>query len=167
MADGTELNLGSGGVTVADDDISGQKYQRIKLIHGVDGTNDGDTARTNPFPVGLFFATRSDTYTTTANGITVDCSTKPCSRFALQVTGTGATPTAWNIILEGSLDGTTFTEILQHATSGNNPPYGAQADGAVITAAQAGPFLYFRSRSAATLTLGSATNVVAVIVGMQ
>lgn len=51
MADGTTLNLGSGGDTIATDDISSQKYPRGKLIHGVDGTNDGDSCLTNPFPV--------------------------------------------------------------------------------------------------------------------
>lgn len=51
MADNTTLNVGSGGDVIAADDISGVKYQRIKLIHGVDGVNDGDVAKTNPFPV--------------------------------------------------------------------------------------------------------------------
>lgn len=166
MADNTTLNGGTGGDVIASDDIGGVKFQRIKLIHGVDGTNSGDIASTNPLPVGQYFGTRSDTYTVTGNGTTVDVSAKPCKHFSLQVTGTGAAATAWNVILEGSLDGTIFTQILQHATSGNNPPFGARADGETITA-QAGPFLYFRSRATATLTLGSATNVVATIVGMQ
>lgn len=166
MADNTTLNTGSGGDVIASDDISSAKYQRIKLVHGVDGTNDGDVARTNPLPVGAYFATRSDTYTTATNGTQVDVSTKPCSTFSLQVKGTGAAATAWNIILEGSLDGTNYTQILQHATSGNTPPLGAQGDGTTMWV-QAGPFLYFRTRSASTLTLGSATNVVATIVGMQ
>ena len=51
MADNTTLNAGSGGDTYGSDDISSVKYQRIKLIHGVDGTNDGDVAKTNPLPV--------------------------------------------------------------------------------------------------------------------
>lgn len=166
MADNTTLNTGTGGDVIASDDISSVKYQRIKLVHGIDGTNDGDVARTNPLPVGNYFATRSDTYTGAANGTTVDVSTKPCSKFSLQVKGTGAAATAWNVILEGSLDGTTFTQIMQHATSGNNPPFGAQADGSTMWV-ETGPFLYFRSRSAATLTLGSATNIVVTIAGMQ
>jgi hypothetical protein len=163
MADNTQLNTGSGGDVVASDDISSVKYQRIKLVHGVDGTNDGDVARTNPFPVGAYFSTRSDTYTATANGTQVDVSTKPCSKFSLQIKGTGAAATAWNILLEGSLDGTNYTQILQHSSAN---PLGADTDGATVWTI-AGPFLYFRSRSAATFTLGSATNVVATIVGMQ
>jgi len=33
------------------DDISSVKYQRIKLIHGADGINDGDVSSANPLPV--------------------------------------------------------------------------------------------------------------------
>ena len=51
MADNVPLNLGSGGATIGADEISTVHYQRVKLIHGVDGTNDGDAAKTNPFPV--------------------------------------------------------------------------------------------------------------------
>ena len=51
MTDNTVLNLGSGGDTYASDDISGVKFQRVKLVHGADGTNDGDVAKANPLPV--------------------------------------------------------------------------------------------------------------------
>lgn len=53
MADNTILNLGSGGDTIATDDIGGVKFQRVKLIHGADGVNDGDVSEVNPFPVTL------------------------------------------------------------------------------------------------------------------
>jgi hypothetical protein len=39
------------GTNVATDDIGGVKYQRMKLIHGNDGVNDGDVSDTNPMPV--------------------------------------------------------------------------------------------------------------------
>lgn len=51
MADNTELNTGSGGDIIASDDITGVKFQRIKVIHGADGVNDGDVSTANPFPV--------------------------------------------------------------------------------------------------------------------
>lgn len=51
MADNVTLNAGAGGDTVGADDISGIKYQRVKLIIGADGTNDGDVASGNPLPV--------------------------------------------------------------------------------------------------------------------
>lgn len=51
MADNTILNLGSGGDTIGSDDIAGIKFQRVKLIHGADGTNAGDVATANPLPI--------------------------------------------------------------------------------------------------------------------
>jgi hypothetical protein len=51
MADNTVLNPGVGGDTYASDDIGGVKIQRVKLIEGADGTNDGDISAANPLPV--------------------------------------------------------------------------------------------------------------------
>ena len=51
MADNTELDAGAGGDTIASDDIGGVKYQRVKLIEGADGVNDGDISAANPLPV--------------------------------------------------------------------------------------------------------------------
>lgn len=53
MADNTELNAGSGGDIIGSDEIVGVKYQRVKLIHGSEGVNDGDVARSNPLPATL------------------------------------------------------------------------------------------------------------------
>lgn len=53
MADNVQLTAGAGGDVAAADDIAGVKYQRIKLIHGADGSNDGDVASANPLPVGM------------------------------------------------------------------------------------------------------------------
>lgn len=62
MADGTTLNRGTGGDTIAADEISGKKYQRIKLGFGADGTYTGDTSSTNRFPMAARAAT-TDTVT--------------------------------------------------------------------------------------------------------
>ena len=51
MADNTTLNTGSGGDTIATDDIGGVKFQRVKVIIGADGTNDGDVSSSNRLPV--------------------------------------------------------------------------------------------------------------------
>lgn len=51
MADDIQLNIGTGGDTLGADDISGIKYQRVKLITGADGVNDGDVSTSNPLPV--------------------------------------------------------------------------------------------------------------------
>lgn len=50
MADNFVANPGSGGSTFASDDISAVQYPRIKLIHGADGTNDGDVSTASPMP---------------------------------------------------------------------------------------------------------------------
>jgi len=53
MADNTTLNPGTLGDVIATDDIGGVKFQRVKLVHGADGTNDGDVADTNALPTLL------------------------------------------------------------------------------------------------------------------
>jgi hypothetical protein len=53
MADNTELNIGTGGDIIAADDINGVKYQRVKIVSGDDGVNDGDTSINNPLPVDI------------------------------------------------------------------------------------------------------------------
>ena len=53
MADNLVTNAGSGGATIATDDLAGIHYPRHKLIHGADGANDGDVANGNPLPVKI------------------------------------------------------------------------------------------------------------------
>lgn len=50
MADTVAITAGA-GTSVATDDIGTVHYQRIKLVHGIDGVNDGDVANVNPLPV--------------------------------------------------------------------------------------------------------------------
>ena len=50
MADNTTLNTGSGGDTIASDDISGVKHQRVKIQYGADGSAT-DVSDTNPLPI--------------------------------------------------------------------------------------------------------------------
>lgn len=50
MADNTVLNVGTGGDTIASDDITGVKFQRVKMTLGTDGVNGGDVSPTNPMP---------------------------------------------------------------------------------------------------------------------
>lgn len=50
MADNVTLNAGSGGATIAADDISSVWYQRVKVCWGLDGTAT-DTSASNPIPV--------------------------------------------------------------------------------------------------------------------
>lgn len=54
MADNIQLNAGQDGDVLAADDIGpGVKFQRVKLVHGADGTNDGDVSKANPIPIGV------------------------------------------------------------------------------------------------------------------
>ncbi len=50
MADDVELNAGSGGATVAADEISGVHHQRVKVQYGEDGSAT-DVSSANPMPV--------------------------------------------------------------------------------------------------------------------
>lgn len=50
MADNVTLNAGTGGSTLASDDIGGIQHQRVKLVLGADGTSNGDVALANPIP---------------------------------------------------------------------------------------------------------------------
>jgi hypothetical protein len=50
VSDNITLDVWAGGDTSAADDIGGVKHQRCKATIGVDGTNDGDVALTNPMP---------------------------------------------------------------------------------------------------------------------
>jgi filamentous hemagglutinin len=73
---------------------------------------------------------------------------------SLQVTKTGAV-TSWDVRLEGSLDGTTFTQLVQHTN--------VSGDGVTVAGA-APPFVvnYVRLRCAA-IVLGGGTKITAVL----
>jgi hypothetical protein len=68
MTANTILNTGTGGDTIATDDMSGVKAQRVKIITGATGTDGGNVSLSNPFPVGtagsLFTASTSNSSTT-------------------------------------------------------------------------------------------------------
>jgi len=53
MADNTTLNTGTGGDVIASDDITGVKFQRVKITLGADGVNDGDVSSSNALPVSM------------------------------------------------------------------------------------------------------------------
>lgn len=52
MAENVNITPGTGDVVGADD-ISSVKYQRVKIIEGADGVNDGDVSSANPLPVEI------------------------------------------------------------------------------------------------------------------
>ena len=51
MSDNTTLNPGTGGDTIASDEVAGVKIPRSKIIIGADGVSNGDVAESNPLPV--------------------------------------------------------------------------------------------------------------------
>lgn len=51
MADNIQLNPGSSGDVLAADDVGGIKFQRVKVVHGADGSAL-DCSSANPLPVG-------------------------------------------------------------------------------------------------------------------
>jgi hypothetical protein len=50
MADNIGYTPGS-GATIAADDVGGALLQRIKVVLGADGVNDGDVSLANPLPI--------------------------------------------------------------------------------------------------------------------
>lgn len=124
--------------------VTGTGSQRVTLA-------SDNTINTNTF------STRADTFTTTANGTTIDISAKPMSKFSIQVVATGAV-TSWNVVIEGSLNNSNFTTIttVDSVTDGT---------GTVKFGAASTPCLYFRSKCTA-ISLGAGTNVVTTILGL-
>jgi hypothetical protein len=127
---------------------------------GVDAeivTQPARSQATDSISTGQF--NQSDTYTATGNGVTVTATTAPVKYYSVQVTGTGAAATAWDVRLECSLDNVGFTTVLTHTN--------VDGDTTMKASGSAGfPCLYFRSRTAG-LTLGGATNIVVRILGVQ
>ena len=105
------------------------------------------------------YAYRTDTFTGTTTGVTVDTSGTPLKWFSVQVSGTGGVPTLWTVVLEGSLDGVNFSPILTHTnTTGNGSVLWLGSNPATSR--------YFRSRVTG-LTLGPATNIVVSVLGQS
>lgn len=67
MAENVAITPGSGDV-VAADDISGVKFQRVKLVFGADGANDGDVDNALGLPVADAEASVAGALTTVAYG---------------------------------------------------------------------------------------------------
>jgi hypothetical protein len=151
----TAATPASGTKVVADQvTYSGDANAYLQIVT-LKATTGSEGAKT----VVELFGTRSDTYVTTSDGTAIDFTTRPCRSFSMQVTGTTAAADDWTVVLEGSLDGTTYTTILTH-------DFDTHADGAMVWGdAVDCPVLYLRSRCHA-LTLGSATSIVAVILGV-
>lgn len=115
-----------------------------------------------PFKVRTIASSTDQTFDAiTGTGVfgPVDVSESPMSTWSLQVSGVGGVPTAWTVVLEGSLDGVSFTEILKHTTAiGNGETI---FSGTTLFLAN-----YYRVNVTA-LTLGPATSIEAKVIGRQ
>ena len=101
------------------------------------------------------FRAVQETYTATGNSAApYQLSQIKTYYWSIQVKGTTAAATSWDVRLEGSNDGVNFQQILQHNAT----------DGSVVFSATPAVCSFYRIR-VATLTLGSATNIVVSVVG--
>ncbi len=160
---------GFGVLGIINADFSGnlQAFKSTGEIYGLVGATANSLATAGYLKIDASqrlvtvpaFSTRSDTFTTTTSGTTVDSSTNPVKTFSIQVKGTGAAASVWTVVLEGSNDNTNFTTLLSHGT--------ATGDGITLFSGTTfTPCLYYRSRCSA-LTLGGASNIVVTILGVQ
>ena len=85
MAANTILNTGTGGDTIATDDLTTAKAQRVKVMLGATGTDGGNVTATNPFPIGV---AGSIFTASTANSTT--------TQLAASATFTGTVETVYN-----------------------------------------------------------------------
>ncbi len=100
-----------------------------------------------------------DSITTTGPSGIIDISDNPLSIWSLQVKGIAVSATSWEVVLEGSVDGTNFSNILKHTT--------LKGDGVMMVSGTT-QFLanYFRI-SVNSLVLGPATSITVSVVGKQ
>ena len=146
LDDGNPIKIGGKALdTLPNDVTANDRTNRLHNLKGFAGAL-------------LCFNNRSDTFTVTGNGVTIDATMQVPKYYSLQITSTGAVATAWDVRLEGSNDNVNFTQISQHTN--------VTGDGVVVFQSSAQPVLFYRARCAG-LTLGTATNIISRIVGVQ
>lgn len=78
IADNVELASGSGGATLAADEITGVHHQRVKVQHGVDGSAT-DVSSASPLPVIVGVGDIIDANNSTTTPLAGDASFEPAS----------------------------------------------------------------------------------------
>ena len=170
MSDNTTLNPGSGGDVIGDDDIGGVKYQRIKIIHGIDGVNDGDTASTNGLPTkaGVISRSTASWTSSTANDTAASLTVTGYSTVILTLKST-STMTGGTINFEVSDDSTTWFPIYgsrENASHFRETLYTLSANDTQSWSFSVSGWVSFRVRlnpqitGTGTLTLGLVTSAV-------
>ena len=115
MADNLDVTPGT-GATVAADEIASVKFQRIKIVHGPDGTNDGDVSKTNGLPVQAS-APAATTGNIIANAQSITASVVGFSHVSFSITGTYGSVA---IAFECSIDGGTTWFAVEAVRSDSN-----------------------------------------------
>lgn len=129
MADNLTVTAGT-GTTIGADEIAAVKYQRIKMILGADGTNDGDVSSANPMPVtGTVTANLGATDNAVLDAIaasdaSIDSKITACNTGAVVVSSSalpsGASTAANQSTIIGHVDGleTTLTALNNKLVTG-------------------------------------------------
>jgi hypothetical protein len=104
VADGTILNLGSGGDTISTDDLGTVKVQRVKVQYGADGSAT-DVNTTTPLPVVPPDVTATGSLTSTTSVTTGTLNGKDTT--AIQITGTWVA----TLQFEATVDGTNYFAV--------------------------------------------------------
>lgn len=148
MVDNTTLNTGTGGDVIGSDDIGGVKFQRVKLIHGADGVNDGDVGTSNGLPIQRRDATASGTIAAISTSVSIALNGQ--SGVALQITGT------WvgTLQFEGTVDGTNWV-VVNGVFAGSSTPGPTTTANGIVRATPSG-LAQFRV-TATAWTSGTAT----------
>ena len=104
-------------------------------------------------------STTFDSVVGTGPSASVDISDSPMVTWTLQVVGVPVSASAWTVVLEGSVDGVNFSEILKHTTlTGDKQNL---FSGTTLFLAK-----YYRINVTA-LTLGPATSISVSVIGKQ
>lgn len=144
--DNVVLNVGTGGDTVAADEIGGAKFQRIKLIHGADGTNAGDVSTTNGLPVQIVSGTVAVTGTFWQ-------ATQPISGTVTIQDGGGSITVDGTVAVTG-----TFWQATQPISVASIPSHDVTNAGTfAVQAAQSGTWNVTNISGAISLPTGAAT----------
>ena len=115
MADNTVINTGSGGDTIATDDIGGTKYPRSKIVIGADGVNDGDVSSANPLPVSFGAQSSGGTATDPPEYVAVVIAGASGSIDASCTQGGGS---PWLVVQSGSWEVTILGSVAVSSVSG-------------------------------------------------
>lgn len=130
MADNTTINAGTGGDTIASDDIGGVKHQRVKVQHGADGSAT-DVSTASPLPVthGTVPSATTMQSAATANGNGTSLTVNGYATAAVNITASVAMSGGTTINFEASVDDTTWVSILGQNVGTNTTAVSTTATG--------------------------------------